>query len=219
MGTQSRVGTGRSSEMLDYIGWDVTSDGCWEWRGDRNELGYGRLTLVRKGLDKARVHRIMFERYFGPIPDGSVVRHKCDNPPCCNPDHLELGTMAENMADMIERGRHRNSKKTRCKRGHSPAGPRQREAGEPRQRQAGETMPGLQEDASPLNSQLQRSRLTTRGGDSLEIHHRHPRRDRHRPRRAVPPVRPHPPRPISRRRLRPDPRRRHRITHPRKDTS
>ena len=105
--------------VLDYIGWDVTSDGCWEWRGDRNELGYGRLTLVRKGLDKARVHRIMFERYFGPIPDGSVVRHKCDNPPCCNPDHLELGTMAENMADMIERGRHRNSKKTRCKRGHS----------------------------------------------------------------------------------------------------
>lgn len=106
-------------DALDDTGWTITDTDCWEWRGDRNELGYGRLTLTRKGLDKARVHRLMFERYFGPIPDGSVVRHKCDNPPCSNPDHLELGTMADNSQDMVERGRHGNSKKTRCKRGHS----------------------------------------------------------------------------------------------------
>lgn len=105
-------------ETLDDCGWDITEAGCWEWRGDRNELGYGRITLKRKGLFKARVHRVMFERYFGPIPDGMIVRHKCDNPPCSNPDHLELGTMADNTRDMMERGRHHTSGLTECRAGH-----------------------------------------------------------------------------------------------------
>lgn len=96
-------------DTLDDTGWDYPDSGCWEWRGDRNELGYGRLTLTRKGLDKARVHRLMFERYFGPIPLGLIVRHKCDNPPCSNPAHLEPGTHADNMRDMAERGRARNA--------------------------------------------------------------------------------------------------------------
>lgn len=109
--------------VLDYIGWDVTSDGCWEWRGDRNELGYGRLTLVRKGLDKARVHRLMFERYSGPIPAGLVVRHKCDNPPCSNPDHLELGTQNDNVQDMIDRGRCWRHGATECQNGHDLTSP------------------------------------------------------------------------------------------------
>lgn len=110
-------------DTLDYTGWDYPESGCWEWRGDRNELGYGRLTLTRKGLDKARVHRLMFERYFGPIPDGSVVRHKCDNPPCSNPDHLELGTMADNSQDMVERGRHWRHGATECLNGHDITSP------------------------------------------------------------------------------------------------
>lgn len=110
-------------ETLDDCGWDITEADCWEWRGDRNELGYGRLTLTRKNLHKARVHRLMFERYFGPIPDGMIVRHKCDNPPCSNPDHLELGTMAENSRDMIDRGRHWRYGATECRNGHDITNP------------------------------------------------------------------------------------------------
>lgn len=110
-------------DVLDDIGWDYTEDGCWEWRGDRNELGYGRLTLKRKGLDKTRVHRLMFERYVGSIPDGMVIRHKCDNPPCCNPDHLEVGTQADNLADMVSRGRYHRHGSTECQNGHDISSP------------------------------------------------------------------------------------------------
>ena len=105
-------------EALDDVGWVITAGDCWEWRGARNDSNYGMVTLVRKGLDKARVHRIMFERYFGPIPDGMIVRHKCDNPPCSNPDHLELGTKADNTRDMMERGRHWRYGATECLNGH-----------------------------------------------------------------------------------------------------
>lgn len=50
-------------------------------------------------------HRAAYEDKHGPIPTGLVVRHKCDNPPCINPDHLELGTQKQNVADCYERGR------------------------------------------------------------------------------------------------------------------
>jgi len=65
--------------------------------------GYG---LV-KGEDGVmlRVHRVMYLYRKGEIPDGHVIRHTCDRPICCNPDHLITGTTAENSADMIERGR------------------------------------------------------------------------------------------------------------------
>lgn len=106
------------NDTLDDTGWDITETGCWEWRGGRNEYGYGTITLVRKGLHKARVHRVVYERHFGPIPDGMVVRHKCDNPPCSNPDHLELGTKADNTQDMMSRGRHWRHEAEECLNGH-----------------------------------------------------------------------------------------------------
>lgn len=105
-------------EKLDDTGWSITEDDCWEWRGARNEHGYGVITLVRKNLFNARVHRVMFERHFGPIEERLVVRHKCDNPPCCNPDHLELGTMADNSNDTKVRGRHWRYGATECLNGH-----------------------------------------------------------------------------------------------------
>lgn len=89
--------------------------GCWEWTGNLSPDGYGRITAVRYGYTMAAVHRIMFERENGPIPEGMEVRHKCDNPPCCNPAHLEPGTHADNMCDMRERDR---AKRASCKNGH-----------------------------------------------------------------------------------------------------
>jgi len=80
------------------------ASGCWEWTGSRHYRGYGRFGRYRE-LHETFAHRFAWADKFGDIPEGIEVRHKCDNPPCCNPDHLELGTHQENMNDMVERKR------------------------------------------------------------------------------------------------------------------
>lgn len=77
-------------------------DGCWEWTGNADGQGYARFKVDRVTHFG---HRYSYELHHGPIPEGLVVRHKCDNPPCVNPDHLEIGTHQDNMNDMIARGR------------------------------------------------------------------------------------------------------------------
>ena len=95
---QPRRPYGRSVEdsLLFYI--DNTVVGCWEWGGSLTDTGYGKFA-------GKFAHRLAYETWVGPIPDGYVVRHKCDNPPCINPDHLETGTHADNSRDRDERGR------------------------------------------------------------------------------------------------------------------
>lgn len=77
--------------------------GCWLWTGAaKDNGGYGQFP-TKDG--ERRSNRIAYRLWVGPIPEGAVVRHKCDVGACCNPDHLELGTQAQNVADAWERGR------------------------------------------------------------------------------------------------------------------
>jgi hypothetical protein len=78
------------------------SEGCWEWPGTRNPKGYG---YVSGGFYRMFAHRAAWELAFGPIPKDLCVLHRCDNPPCVRPDHLWLGTIADNNADMAAKGR------------------------------------------------------------------------------------------------------------------
>ena len=80
----------------------ITETGCWIWTGCTDKDGYGDIG-VNGGYK--RTHRFSYELHKGPIPDGMVVRHTCDIPLCCNPDHLILGTNQDNSSDMIKRKR------------------------------------------------------------------------------------------------------------------
>lgn len=80
-------------------------DGCWNWTGKAAaEDGYGLLQGPDRRL--VRAHRLSWELANGPIPAGQWVLHRCDNPRCVRPDHLFLGTVVENVADMMAKGRH-----------------------------------------------------------------------------------------------------------------
>jgi hypothetical protein len=76
---------------------------CWEWTAHRHPLGYGQFTLKKGTFVGA--HRVSYALTFGPIPEGKVICHHCDNPPCVNPGHLFLGTQRDNAFDMLSKGR------------------------------------------------------------------------------------------------------------------
>lgn len=102
-------------------------DDCWEWMAHTQHGGYGVFwTGAERGI-KTTAHRFAFELHTGsPAPDGIHVCHSCDNPPCCNPAHLFLGTPSDNMRDMVKKGRdnpcgppgERITRRSHCKRGH-----------------------------------------------------------------------------------------------------
>ena len=79
------------------------NSGCWLWNASVNQKGYGQFGW---STGKSRLaHRAAWEIHFGPVPDGLCVLHKCDVPSCVNPNHLFLGTNADNKADCVAKGR------------------------------------------------------------------------------------------------------------------
>lgn len=85
-------------EFIDVRGYEE----CWEWQGNTTGSGYG--VVIRDGRRRV-AHRAVYEEFVHEIFDDEIVMHTCDNPPCCNPMHLRLGTQADNMADMVAKGR------------------------------------------------------------------------------------------------------------------
>ncbi len=89
-------------EKVEKLG---TEAGCWLWTSAIHDRGYGMFGMKGRAV---RVHRIMWEITFGPIPEGIWVLHRCDTRCCCNPSHLFLGTNQDNVDDMMRKGRHRS---------------------------------------------------------------------------------------------------------------
>ena len=77
-------------------------DGCWEWQGAKSTFGHGR---VKQGGKLLSPHRVVFEAFNGPLAEGELVLHRCDNPACVNPQHLFKGSHSDNMKDCVAKGR------------------------------------------------------------------------------------------------------------------
>lgn len=76
--------------------------GCWPWTAGKDQKNYGMFWMNGKTL---HAQRVAYELFIGPIPDGLVILHSCDNPSCVNPSHLSAGTHKENSEDMVSKGR------------------------------------------------------------------------------------------------------------------
>ena len=92
----------RIPEILGKYVPSLTKPECLEWTAYKNPAGYGQIRVDWKGW---LVHRFVYTRLFGEIPDGLIIMHTCDNPACINPAHLELGTHMHNVRDKEAKGR------------------------------------------------------------------------------------------------------------------
>lgn len=79
-------------------------NGCWPWIGRLSHVGYGQ---IKQHYRTRHAHRVSYELNVGPIPEGMLVCHRCDNRQCVNPDHLWLGTFGDNNRDRNAKGRQR----------------------------------------------------------------------------------------------------------------
>lgn len=82
----------------------LVGDGCWDWAGSLMPNGYGQMSVI-PWPKKEYAHRIAFTLTNGLVPEGMDVCHSCDNRRCVRPSHLWLGTRADNLQDMVRKGR------------------------------------------------------------------------------------------------------------------
>jgi len=92
----------------------IDKNDCWNWQGAKIK-GYGS---IRVNMKHFYVHRLTWILTNGEISDGLYACHKCDNPACCNPRHIFLGTQRENMIDSSKKGRHWKANRKFCDKGH-----------------------------------------------------------------------------------------------------
>lgn len=88
---------------------------CWIWIAARTDKGYG---VLSDGIRQRGAHVIAWKIRYGLIPEGKMILHKCDNPPCVNTEHLFSGTHSDNMKDCVRKGRHKEVKRMHCAKGH-----------------------------------------------------------------------------------------------------
>lgn len=95
--------------------------GCWLWTGGTHRFGHGYILIGSRSngtRECVGAHRVSFELFCGPIPNGLFVCHRCDVPQCVNPDHLFLGTAKDNMMDAAKKGRVGKNANDTCRFGH-----------------------------------------------------------------------------------------------------
>lgn len=101
----------RTDPLLDTAGrfWAKADrsggpDACWNWQAGCYPAGYGIFSVTRR--ERKAAHRFAYELTYGPVPDGAMVLHSCDNKLCVNPAHLRAGSATDNVRDAVERDRH-----------------------------------------------------------------------------------------------------------------
>lgn len=100
------AGAGRRESLATRFWRKVDkTESCWIWIGERSHNGYGQIRSDEVQQRKRRASHVSWELHYGPIPSETYVLHRCDNPPCVRPDHLFLGTHADNMVDRSAKGR------------------------------------------------------------------------------------------------------------------
>lgn len=109
MSASKQKGTASLAERL-WSRVDKQPNGCWVFTGYCHPTrGYGQMGRGGRSDGLIETHRAAWVLTHGEIPAGMFVCHRCDNPPCCNPEHLFLGTHADNMRDMKAKGRGRGA--------------------------------------------------------------------------------------------------------------
>lgn len=102
-GNGRRVFYGSNMERILLNITHSSDSDCWVWNGTVDRKGYGGVKLGKRARRQA--HCLAYEEFIGAIPEGLCVLHRCDNPPCCNPAHLFLGTRGDNVRDSVAKGR------------------------------------------------------------------------------------------------------------------
>lgn len=99
---------GKKRRVLQLANYRVRLNGCWEWLGNKDKDGYGKVKRFGKTV---RAHRLFYEEFIGELFALELVCHKCDNPSCVNPNHLFKGNQFDNEIDKDMKGRRRGNNK------------------------------------------------------------------------------------------------------------